>query len=121
MGGYVVKICKPLVVVLVMLSLMAIGFAHQTSRTVQSPDMAGFLAAGGSLSDLCGTPVGDGQTTHVECKACRISDNLITLQSCASFPERITRAVLVYGFVAKRLEQSRGLDPARLTRAPPQA
>jgi len=102
-------------------ALISVGFAHRSAQAEPSPELADFLAMGGSLADRCGLPTGEGPSPLFECEACRIADNLTPLPGCewpASVELQKTRT---FAFVAKRLAQSRGLDPARLTRAPPLA
>lgn len=100
-----------------MIALVSVGFAHRNMQ----PELAAYLAAGGSLDDICGSMGGDDIAPSSDCEACRLSDSLIHLPVCDHRIITTTDATFVFGFVAKRLIQSQGLDPARLTRAPPQA
>lgn len=102
-------------------ALMAVGFAHRYDASATSPEMVDYVAAGGSLSDLCGDFDGSGRSGTVHCEACRIVETVSLAQCCALLPVVTVGKVEVFRFAAKRLRQSRGLDPARLTRAPPQA
>ncbi|WP_298975555.1 hypothetical protein [uncultured Roseobacter sp.] len=102
-------------------ALVSVGFAHTFGRATLSPELAEYVAAGGSLADICGEIDGQGPMMPTDCEACRIVDNLAlphhgSLATLAVLAETRTLA-----FVSKRLRQSQGLDPARLTRAPPQA
>ncbi|MEM8571309.1 MAG: hypothetical protein AAGG56_10405 [Pseudomonadota bacterium] len=86
-----------------------------------TPELAAYVAAGGDIWDLCGIGSGEREANGAECEACRIADTLVQLgRSCLIAPERLERTE-TFRFIAKRLAQSQGLDPARLTRAPPQA
>lgn len=61
--------CRGLVVILVLLAgFLAAGLAHRAPWPPVGPDLAAFLAAGGSADDLCGGGV------HAErhCEACRL-------------------------------------------------
>lgn len=102
-------------------ALISIGFAHRSVQAEPSPELADFLAMGGSLSDLCGLPSGEGPSPLTDCEACRIVDNLMSTPGCNSTGISELQKTRTFAFVAKRLAQSRGLDPARLTRAPPLA
>ena len=109
-----------LTALVVKIVLALVGFAHKTTQTNLSPEMAAFVSAGGSLTDLCGDIGGTEQTGYSDCEACRIADSMIQLR-CVDSADYVTlQKTLTFAFVAKRLSQSRGLDPARLTRAPPQ-
>ena len=86
-----------------------------------SPELVAYVAAGGSISDICGDDHDSEHEQHIDCEACRIADSFVILQGCkqgASGELAITQA---WRFIAKRLSQSLGLDPARLSRAPPYA
>lgn len=103
------------------LALVAIGYGHRTQGPDMTPELAAYVAAGGSLSDLCGPTDGDGPAPRADCEACRLSDTLTTLRDPCLAASRITPKTFVFGFVAKRLRQTSGPDPVRLTRAPPRA
>lgn len=108
-----------LTLIVLIFAVLSLGFGHKSGPAEMTPEMAAYVAAGGSIFDLCGgngLPQ-DGQT--MDCEACRIADNLVTLQACdpAGFVE--LGQVQAWRFVAKQLSESQGLDPARLTRAPP--
>lgn len=103
------------------LSMISVGFAHKSAQPNLSPDLAAFVSAGGSLTDICG-PLGDSDHRRfAECEACRIADNVMAPRGCNSPVASTIQKTLTFQFVAKRLAHSRGFDPARLTRAPPQA
>ena len=108
------------VVIALAVALMSVGFAHRAAPTVMTPELAAYISAGGQFSDLCG--ISDGENTPVayDCEACRLTDNIAQPGvGCAVHTE--LAETLVLAFVAKRISERNDLDPARLTRAPPQA
>lgn len=102
------------------IALAASGFAHASPRMAFSADLLAYVAAGGSLDDLCGTAgEQDGARTQ-KCEACRLVGVAILPRDCHGIPVRLSDQTFKLSFVAKRLHQTRPLDPSRLTRAPPQ-
>jgi hypothetical protein len=100
-------------------AFVSLGFAHKGIPTPMTPELAAYVAAGGSISDICGS---DHQPEHgqaLDCEACRITDNFATLQGCKLIASVELESVQTWRFVAKRLSEKQRLDPARLTRAPP--
>ena len=100
-------------------AFVSLGFAHEDIPTPMTPELAAFVAAGGSISDICR---GDHTPQHgqaVDCEACRITENFAILQGYPLVaPVRLER-VQTWRFVAQRLSGEQSLDSARLTRAPP--
>lgn len=103
------------------IALAASGFAHASPRMASSPELLAYVAAGGSLDDLCGT-VGeqDGAQTQ-KCEACRLIGAVVLPRDCHGVPILLSDQALKLSFVAKRVNHTRPLDPSRLTRAPPHA
>ncbi|WP_299970499.1 hypothetical protein [uncultured Roseobacter sp.] len=115
-----VRFCRVLLIVSAMIAVIAVGFAHRVAHPAASPDMIAYLASGGSLSDVCGSGGSDG-TAPVACEACRISDAAALLTtSGGTFVATLPKCDRLR-VIAKRLAEARGLDPARLVRAPPLA
>lgn len=102
-------------------ALMSVSFAHRGMHPDMSPELAAYLAAGGAISDLCGTVEEHENTKHRDCEACRIVDTFVELRFHNKEVSADTSKLHSFRFTAKKLAQSRALDPARLTRAPPQA
>ena len=120
MRATICKLRDWFVVIALAIALTSVGFAHRVAPTGITPELAAYIAAGGQLSDLCG--IADGENTPVasDCEACRLTDN--TVQSrigCAVHTE--LAGTLVLAVVAQSILERNDLDPARLTRAPPQA
>lgn len=108
------------VVIAVAIALSSVGFAHRTSSMVITPELAEYVASGGQLSDICGITDGEGTPSAFDCEACRITDNTVqTKTTCFAVRELVETHA--FEFVAKRIAERSELDPARLTRAPPQA
>lgn len=100
-------------------AFVSLGFAHKDIPTPMAPELAAFVAAGGSISDICG---GDHEPEHgeaVDCEACRITDTFAILHGVRLVASVRLERVQTWRFVAKRLSEKQRLDPARLTRAPP--
>ncbi|MFD1157729.1 hypothetical protein [Roseovarius aestuarii] len=116
-----ISLCKFCLIFVTMFAMVAIGFAHRAAQPSLSPELVAYVAAGGSLSDICGTAGDEGNAPLIDCEACRISDHLGMLGSGCHTVATSTPKVFIFGFVAKRIAESQGLDPARLVRAPPQA
>lgn len=114
------RMLRQLIVIALALALTSIGFAHRVGPSAMTPELAAYLAAGGQLSDLCGTADGEGQPAQSNCEACRISDTATVLGTpCTEVTKPVVTRTMA--FVAKRIAERSDLDPARLTRAPPQA
>lgn len=114
-------LCKLLTSVALIFAMVSSGFAHTGLRPALSPDITAYVAAGGSLSDICGS-IGEQDGTYSQkCEACRLMDTALAPRFCHALPMVLSDQTRVLAFVAKRLYHSRPLDPTRLTRAPPQA
>lgn len=108
------------VVIALAIALTSVGFAHRLAPTGITPELAAYVAAGGQLSDICGAADGDNKTVASDCEACRLTDNIEQPRIGFSVHTELAET-LVLAFVAKRISERNDLDPARLTRAPPQA
>lgn len=115
----VFKLMDWCVVIGVSIALLAVGFAHKTSSVEWSPELAAYIAAGGQLGEICGYS-DEGDPVTIDCEACRIADNADHVASTYVFESELLQT-RTYAFVAKRIAEQSDLDPARLTRAPPQA
>ncbi|MFK7765443.1 MAG: hypothetical protein AB8B62_19425 [Roseobacter sp.] len=102
-------------------SLASVGVAHQTGEPEMSPELAAYVAAGGLLDDICGSSGDPHRGGSVDCEMCRIADTLLDLRFEDHANAVDTPKCRAFRFVAKKIVQSCSLDPARLTRAPPQA
>lgn len=111
---------KVLAVCALIVAMAGSGFAHKVERSELSPDLAAYVAAGGLLIDICGTG-GQTEAGGVKCDACRLIGAAVVPLDTGLGPVVLTAPARKMAFVAKRLRNSQGLDPARLTRAPPQA
>lgn len=105
----------------VVIALSLVGYAHEDPASELPPGLSAFISAGGSWFDLCNTGEDESHRTASNCEACRIADTLLDLHPGRGSAIAVTQKTQAQQFVAKRLAQSRDLDPARLTRAPPLA
>ncbi|MFS4583535.1 hypothetical protein [Phaeobacter sp. C3_T13_0] len=117
---FAVHILPRLAMVLALaLAMASTGFAHSYDRAEDSPEYAAFLAAGGTLSDLCGDISDPEHTSFANCDACR----LVAAALIPSYPvtpgmcsvQRPTVGAAVIVLLRKALLR----DPSRPTRAPP--
>ena len=97
------------------------SLAHTGMARAMSPDLAAYVAAGGSLEDLCSSASGKNGTQTKKCEVCRLLGAALEPRPCLGAALVVTEKTRVLTFVAKRLHHRHPLDPTRLTRAPPQA
>jgi hypothetical protein len=102
-------------------ALVGAGFAHTSMQPAMSPELAEFVAAGGSLADICGSSGEQDGARGAKCEACRLMNASLIPRNCHAAPLTYTTQTRVLAFVAIQLHNKQPLDPARLTRAPPQA
>lgn len=112
---------RSLALIALLFAFLTQGFAHKNIPSQMTPEWAAYVAAGGSLFDLCGADQAPEDGQSVECEACRIADSFAILRGCKQVMPITSERVVAWRFVAKTLAESQGLDPARLTRAPPYA
>ena len=96
------------------------GFAHTVPRTDVSPELAAYLAAGGSVADLCHDIGEDHSDRHAPCDACRLIAAALIPRPCEGPAITLSLRTRVQARVSESLRQARSLDPVRMTRAPPQ-
>ncbi|WP_293572777.1 hypothetical protein [Phaeobacter sp.] len=106
-------------VLTLVVGLIGIGFGHRINTAETSPEFTAFLAAGGSLADLCAEDTDSHHGTMSQCEACR-------LVSAALLPEHPQNAALALiqrpapQHPAPVLVVARAaLDLSHPTRAPP--
>ncbi len=86
MGRLQVMIWKRAVSVLCAVALVLVAFGHrpvETDPRVSDPQIAAYLALGGSLADLCLS--GDDEQDHAayaDCPACTIAKSMALAQAC---------------------------------------
>lgn len=112
---------KPVLALSLAVALAMVSFGHRGAAQEISPELGAYLAGGGLLSDLCAGTDDAGYDLPTPCDACRISSGLHLPPPSATGAVVAPPVVQTRLFIAKRLRFSRGLDPARQTRAPPQA
>ena len=102
-------------------AMVVSAFAHTGARPSLSPELTAYVAAGGLLADICGSSEEQDGAQGQKCEACRLVGAAILPRDCYGIPLVLTDQTRVLSFVAKRLLYAHPIDPARLTRAPPQA
>jgi len=101
------------------IAMAAAAFAHSGGRPAMTPEIAQYLAAGGSFSDICGSLEDPDGAQGQKCEACRIMGAALVPNTCNTAPVVLTQHGRTLRFIAQLVHNSRPLDPARLTRAPP--
>ncbi|WP_187431125.1 hypothetical protein [Roseobacter fucihabitans] len=96
------------------------AFSHSGVRAAVSPDLAAYVAAGGSLSDICAGLDGKDDAQRQNCEACRLMGAALVPPSSPALPLVVTDQTRRLIFVAKELHRTCAPDRSRLTRAPPQ-
>lgn len=115
------QILQAITTLSLVVALLAVGFAHKSTTSGLSPELEAYVAQGGSLADICGERGGKDPIVPVGCEACRLSDSLSLGGTCSALPPLTLTQTKSAHFIAKLLRHSQSPDPARLTRAPPQA
>lgn len=100
--------------VLCALALILVSFVHRPGQAVPAdPDLAAYLADGGSLAEICGSL--DDETSGVECPACIIAKILAQAPDAPRFVTHVKWAAVIPPFPPTfrvRVEPSR-TPPAR--------
>ncbi|WP_390910444.1 hypothetical protein [Pseudosulfitobacter sp. SM2401] len=104
-----------------MIAMTVSGFVHTGARPDISPELAAYVAAGGSLADICGGSGEQDGARGVKCDACLRFGAAVLPHTCHSAPVILSDQTRRLSFVAKRILYTRPLDPTCLARAPPQA
>ncbi|MEM8871140.1 MAG: hypothetical protein AAGE38_12120 [Pseudomonadota bacterium] len=103
------------------IALFTSGFAHTIDRAQPSPEYSAFLAAGGSLADICDA-MGDGEGGGVlECEACRVIGSAVLPTVASELLLSGDQRAQKQRVVAEQWHRTRRLDHGCLSRAPPQA
>ncbi len=104
---------------LLMLALVATGFAHRAPSQQDAALQTTWMMAGGSWAGICGDATLDGEPAHVKCPACQLT-------GAAGLPPPDTtvqdaRLRLLTVLTAPQFDAPTRpvLDPARGSRAPP--
>jgi hypothetical protein len=110
-----------LLVVLALLCAMASsGFAHRFVGQPVDPALAAYIAAGGSLDDICGHA---GGTTHHQstqtCDACRLVTAAVLTDHEPDFTTPFGTISSVALFVSPLSLRAAPLDTSRTARGPP--
>ncbi|MEO1640241.1 MAG: hypothetical protein AAFU41_13460 [Pseudomonadota bacterium] len=116
MRSAVIPFAKLLTVLAVLIALTGTGFAHRAAGPDLDDSLQDYLAAGGSLADLCldasGNPLGE------TCDACRLADTAATPCSADVRSTPISASFLVF-LPSGGQPHSEALDPTHPARAPP--
>lgn len=115
------SVSRFLVSLSLLFAMATIGFAHTGFSKIPTPEMAAYLAAGGSLTDICGGAEDQDGTSRQTCEACLLLSAALMPHNTLGRALDLSEKTRILSFVAKLLLQSQGLDSARLSRAPPAA
>jgi hypothetical protein len=102
-------------------ALGAAGMSAPIKQPAPTDDVLAYLAAGGSFADLCGDTTDPSKATVAHCPSCHLLTAAVLpdvhLGPAIELPGDYTRLVAV----AQNIRITQALDPACLSRAPPQA
>lgn len=115
------SIFRLLISLALVVALATSGLGHRVSAQPQSPELASYIAAGGTLADLCGGQDGQPGLFASDCEACRLVNAAILNPPCTGAALVLSEPARKLSFVAKTIQNTRPADPARQPRAPPQA
>ncbi|MEP2781886.1 MAG: hypothetical protein ABJO67_20835 [Pseudoruegeria sp.] len=106
---------KLFVVIALICAMASFGFAHRLVAEPVDSDMRAYIAAGGSLEDICGFTDAPSHQAAQSCEACRLVDAAVlsAYESACSTPVGKPTAVLLR---AEKLHLS--ITRRDLTRAP---
>lgn len=121
MGGIRISFRRLLVGCLLVVAMASASFAHAVMSRTTSPELSAYLAAGGSLAEICGDLEDRESHSGSKCEACRLIEVAAVPPEMSGARLSLTDRTRRFAFISKQLLQSRGLDPARLSRAPPTA
>ena len=106
------------VVLSLVVALVGSAWAHRGPVIEITQDVLAYVAAGGSLDDLCG-PEGSAEFAHQTCDACRLVD-AVSLAGAVSCAVPLPVLAAAGGLVAKDAQVHPSIhDPVRQSRAPP--
>lgn len=116
----VIRLHKGLVLLLLVIALVAVGFAHRAPSQTENA-VTSLLLAGGSLADLCGDGDPGGAPHHGECLACQITAGA-DLPPASGTPVALFLAKLANVPVPRlHLVVPASTDPAHRPQGPPVA
>lgn len=106
-----------------LVSLVMSGVAHklQAPSDTLDPAVEAYLAAGGSLADICGTGTGDDQVVIAECEACFFKNAIVPVAAVRAAPWDDAAPKPLDVSQADRVLAAHDMDLARACRAPPVA
>lgn len=115
------KFLRLFAAIAVIIAIAVMGFAHKQSQTPLTPELAAYVAQGGSLGDLCGDFDEEHGHHGQKCEACRLVGAALLSPPWHEFLISVSVSRQNLPLVTRTSRATRRLDPARLTRAPPKA
>ncbi len=109
------KLC---VVAALFVAMAGSGFAHRTAPPPRDNDLRAYLAAGGTLADVCGD-FAPGDHAGGPCDACRLVKSAIVPVIASAAIAVLGAARPLYTVPKVPLYHPSDADPARMVRAPP--
>ncbi|WP_162617532.1 hypothetical protein [Yoonia maritima] len=103
------------------IALAAAGVSTVAKKPALTADLAAYLAAGGSFSDLCGDTTDPSKAAFTHCAACHLIAAVVLPSVCHGPPLVVAGDYDKLIAVAQNIRNAQRLDPARLSRAPPHA
>ena len=99
--------------------LASSGFAHRVAPIAVDESLTAYLAAGGSLSELCVDTGEDGAAVAQSCDACRLVDSVALPVAASGCADAGRRVLATLGGFDTSAPAPAVFDPARPARAPP--
>ncbi|QIE46314.1 hypothetical protein G5B38_12700 [Pseudohalocynthiibacter aestuariivivens] len=109
-----------MIVSVLTVALTAVGFAHKTAQTQNSPDLEAYLQIAGSLEGICGT-LDDTFGNGPDCEACRLVDTMMTPVIAPGPSRHLPVAISQMRHLALLRHHAKPLDSNQRSRAPPHA
>ncbi|RBW45291.1 hypothetical protein DS901_03450 [Loktanella sp. D2R18] len=106
---------------MLLLALGAAGLSGPVKQPAMTDDVIAYLAAGGSFSDLCGDTTDPSKASGGHCPACHLIAVAVLPAVVTGTPKILEDDYVRLTTVAQNVRNAQALDPARLSRAPPQA
>ncbi|MCG3267772.1 hypothetical protein [Yoonia sp. I 8.24] len=114
-------ISRLLTTFVLLLALGAGGLSAPVKQPTLTDDVIAYLAAGGSFSDLCGNTTDPSKASGGHCPACHLIAAAVLPDALTSAPITLPGDYTRLVATAQNMRNAQSLDPARLSRAPPQA
>ncbi|WP_386679730.1 hypothetical protein [Loktanella sp. R86503] len=107
------------VVIAVIIAMASTGFAHRFVSQPLDPALTAYVAAGGSLADICGQTDGSSHHSLQSCEACQLVNAAVVPSHDPACDAPFGLLSAVHASKADLYFQSATFDMSRAPRAPP--